>query len=96
MPFFKIVFFSPKIRLYLFIFQIDQTLHRCWSYVGRLKGPQILSLQPPNRKSQQCFSGIGRPLHEIMHALGVYHEQSRPDRDKYISLVPGNVRKGTH
>ncbi|ODM97305.1 Zinc metalloproteinase nas-4 [Orchesella cincta] len=66
----------------------------CWSYVGRLGGPQIVSLQAPDRKSPQCFAGIGRPLHEIMHALGVYHEQSRPDRDKYINVVKTNVIKG--
>jgi hypothetical protein len=42
----------------------------------------------------QCFAGIGRPLHEIMHALGIYHEQSRPDRDQYISVVQNNVVKG--
>ncbi|CAL8083276.1 unnamed protein product [Orchesella dallaii] len=66
----------------------------CWSYVGRLGGPQIVSLQAPDRKSPQCFAGIGRPLHEIMHALGMYHEQSRPDRDKYINVVKTNVIRG--
>lgn len=66
----------------------------CWSYVGKLGGPQIVSLQAPDLKSAQCFAGIGRPLHEIMHALGVFHEQSRPDRDAYVTIEKKNVLKG--
>lgn len=31
-----------------------------------------------------------------MHALGVYHEQSRPDRDKYIDVIKPNVIRGRH
>ena len=29
-----------------------------------------------------------------MHALGFYHEHTRPDRDKYILIREDNVRKG--
>lgn len=32
--------------------------------------------------------------HEIMHALGFFHEMSRPDRDDYITLVPENYIPG--
>ncbi|CAG7835235.1 unnamed protein product [Allacma fusca] len=66
----------------------------CWSYVGRLGGPQIVSLQQPDLKSAQCFAGVGRPLHETMHALGVYHEQSRPDRDDHVKVEKKNVIRG--
>lgn len=32
--------------------------------------------------------------HEIMHALGFVHEQSRPDRDQYVLIHPENVQDG--
>ena len=34
-------------------------------------------------------------MHEFIHALGFYHEQSRPDRDKYVKVVKENVNPRT-
>lgn len=56
-------------------------------------GQQLLSLQPPDDKGPKCLAGPGKPMHEILHALGVFHEQSRADRDDHVLFIPENVIK---
>ena len=34
--------------------------------------------------------------HEILHALGRIHEQSRTDRDKYVRVNRGNIKPGNN
>jgi len=75
-------------------FHPDKKRLGCWSYIGRQNKRQQLSLQQPNEKDCNCFCSPGRAMHEIMHALGFYHEHARADRDKYIKIIKKNVRKG--
>ncbi|XP_071314926.1 hatching enzyme 1.2-like [Trachinotus anak] len=57
----------------------------CFSSVGRVGGRQILSL-----KRTGCVS-FGIIQHELIHALGFYHEHSRSDRDRYVRINWENI-----
>jgi hypothetical protein len=58
----------------------------CSSYVGRVGGPQKVRVGSCGQR--------GSVVHEIGHAAGLYHEQSRTDRDNYVTIVWNEISPG--
>ncbi|WP_078777721.1 M12 family metallopeptidase [Elizabethkingia ursingii] len=40
------------------------------------------------------IGSVATIAHEIMHSMGIEHEQSRPDRDKYIIVHTNRIQRG--
>ena len=58
----------------------------CSSSVGRTTGQQFINL------STACTTG--NTIHEIGHAAGLLHEQSRKDRGSYVNINFNNILAG--
>ena len=57
----------------------------CSSSIGRVGRVQFIRL------TTGCSYSLGIVLHEILHAIGLWHEQSRPDRDSYVTVHEENI-----
>jgi len=79
--------FKPRVAERDYIEFIDDGIGKCYSNIGRAGGRQVLALGRYCRKT-------GIVIHEIGHALGFFHEQSRPDRDNYVTINWKNIQKG--
>lgn len=57
----------------------------CWSLIGKQGGLQYISI------GDGCDTGT--IIHETAHAIGILHEQSRNDRDKYVKINFENIQE---
>ena len=56
------------------------------SQIGMVGGTQSVFM------SDNCSAGV--VVHELNHALGIYHEQSRCDRNSFVEILFANIEPG--
>ncbi|XP_013389361.1 protein SpAN-like isoform X2 [Lingula anatina] len=78
----------PDLKFYLRIGK--DSAGGCYANIGRMresKQPQVVSLSGPGCED------VGSVIHELGHIVGLHHEHSRKDRNKYIKVNFKNVRE---
>jgi hypothetical protein len=63
----------------------------CSSEIGMIGGQQFINLKVDDGVS---FCSTGNAAHEILHALGMYHEHTRCDRDGFVTIDYAEIESG--
>lgn len=75
----------------------------CWSFVGRVGGRQGDIVSKESYVVNYYFTELSLGnnchnfhtiIHELLHAVGLPHEHTRPDRDRFINVHFENIIKG--
>nr|AQM58333.1 venom astacin-like protein 2 [Pristhesancus plagipennis] len=62
----------------------------CFATVGFSRSSQRYL----NLNQRGCLGYVGTIQHELLHVLGLEHEQSRPDRDNHVTILKENIKDG--
>ncbi|XP_056268844.1 hatching enzyme 1.2-like [Pseudoliparis swirei] len=65
-----------------------QSRSGCFSFIGRRGRGQVVSLSRQGCVFRQIIQ------HELLHALGFNHEQTRSDRDQHVRILLDNIIPG--
>jgi astacin len=70
---------------------VQSTQAGCWSLVGQVSEvAQFAGSSQPINLGKGC-ENLGIAAHEIGHAIGMLHEMSRTDRDKWVTIKKENI-----
>jgi hypothetical protein len=83
----KFVAYTTQADYVSFYFDPNNFSGECEATVGRAGGEQSVG------GSGSCT--LATILHEMGHTVGLWHEQSRPDRNTYVSVNYSNLIKGS-
>jgi hypothetical protein len=61
-----------------FAFDANDTTGPCYSSIGRVGGRQLIA------GARNC--SVGRLVHEMGHAMGLFHEQERSDSSRWVTI----------
>ncbi len=71
--------------------RVKRTNSGCSSAVGRQGGRQEIKIKGWHTDG---WCPPGSVAHEFLHAAGIWHEQSREDRNSFVRILRGNIRSG--
>ena len=78
------IVFTPRTTESDFVTFTRPMQNVCNSFVGRIGGQQAINI------GNGCDTGA--VIHEIGHAIGLWHEQTRADRDTHLAVNWANIR----